>query len=39
MADAIERVEALPAQFGHKEPKIAPEEGHVRSSQSQRKLQ
>lgn len=39
MADAIERVEALRAQFGHKEPKIAPEEGHVRSSQSQRKLQ
>jgi integrase len=39
MADAIERVEALRAQFGHKEPEIAPEEGHSGNSQNQRKLQ
>jgi len=39
MADAIERVEALRAQFGHKEPEIAPEEGQMQNSQNQLKPQ
>jgi hypothetical protein len=39
MADAIERVEALRAQFGHKEPEIAPEAGQATNPQNERKLQ
>ena len=39
MADAIERVEALRAQFGHRQPEIAPEKGHKQDSLDQRKLQ
>jgi hypothetical protein len=39
MDDAIERVEALRAQFGHKEPETAPKQVHTDASRTYRKLQ